>query len=44
MDNKSVIYVKILTSLAIWGTGGGGGGSEDSIIRLDISINKSFIS
>ena len=29
-DNKFYIYVKILTSLAIWGPGGGGGG----IIRL----------
>ena len=25
-DNKFYIYVKILTSLAIWGPGGGGGG------------------
>ena len=24
-DNKFYIYVKILTSLAIWGPGGGGG-------------------
>ena len=26
MDNKFYIYVKTLTSLAIWGPGGGGGG------------------
>ena len=25
MDNKFYIYVKTLTSLAIWGPGGGGG-------------------
>ena len=25
-DNKFYLYVKILTSLAIWGPGGGGGG------------------
>ena len=31
MDNKSYIYVKTLTSLAIWKPGGGGGAS---IIRL----------
>ena len=32
MDNKFYIYVKTLTSLAIWRPGGGGGGA--SIIRL----------
>ena len=37
MDNKFYIYVKILTSLAIWRPGGGGGGwglRGASIIRL----------
>ena len=28
MDNKFYIYVKTLTSLAIWRPGGGGGGAE----------------
>ena len=35
MDNKFYIYVKTLTSLAIWGPGGGGAGA--SIIRLGSS-------
>ena len=30
MDNKFYIYVKTLTSLAKWGTGGGGGGLQYS--------------
>ena len=35
MDNKFYIYVKTLTSLAIWRPGGGGGGRRGaSIIRL----------
>ena len=34
MDNKFYIYVKTLTSLAIWGPGGGGGAEGASIIRL----------
>ena len=36
MDNKFYIYVKTLTSLAIWGPRGGGGGGA-SIIRMGLS-------
>ena len=41
-DNKFYIYVKILTSLAIWGPGGGGGGGYNQTGPILVHIYPLF--